>query len=215
MEITVIVVKNVIPFVGEQNFYSFSFDLNVNDIVILHNKSGSGKTTLLKILSGQKQGEFYGAITIDGIKFNSVSYEYFRDIVGYLDQEYTLFPHMTIIKQLLQPLLLAKKPLSEAHDIIKKLAKSVCVEELFDRYPYQLSGGQKQRIALIKVLSLNKQYIFLDEPTSAIDYETKELVAKVILAEASVGKSFCIATHDSELIAFLSKSYDKVVVISE
>lgn len=210
-----ITLKNVIPIFQKDNFCSFSFDLEPGKIVLLNHKSGTGKSSLFKILAGHLKIQFHGSIIIDGIKFDSVDYDYFRDSIAYLDQEYTLFPHMTIFEQLLQPLILHSSNKQEAEKQVIHFLDTFNMTELKSRYPNELSGGQKQRIALIKVLLLKRQYILLDEPTSGVDLKNKEIIATALLETLQEKSCLCISTHDNEFINILISKNNNCLIIKE
>ncbi len=180
------------------------FDLSVNFSVnkskcVIFGSSGSGKSSLLKMIAGFYNPD-YGSIKInDRIFFSSekkINLSIQRRNVGYLPQEYTLFPNMTIKENIEYGI--KKRKLKDKMGI-ENLAERFNIVNCLDRYPYEISGGQKQRAALARALIVKPDILLLDEPFSALDKPIREELRELV---ADVAKTFSIpvlfVTHDLE-----------------
>jgi ABC-type polar amino acid transport system ATPase subunit len=132
-----------------------------------------------------------------------------RSEVGMVFQSFNLFPHLTIIKNLmLAPRLVRKSSKSEAHDTAMKYLERVKIPEQADKYPSQLSGGQQQRVAIARALCMNPLVMLFDEPTSALDPEMISEVLDVMTDLAQEGMTMIVVTHE---MGFARKVADLVV----
>lgn len=147
------------------------FDLNIqfsaaNEIVVLFGPSGSGKTTILNCIAGLNHPDS-GIIRLNETKFfdgkSLVPIQ--RRNIGYLFQDYALFPHMTVWKNIAYGM----KNEAFAKDLMKELR----IEHLADKYPSEISGGEKQRVAIVRAIATEPAALLLDEPFSALDDETR------------------------------------------
>ena len=190
-----------------------SLDIPSGQMVALLGPSGSGKTTLLRIIAGLEH-QTSGHIRFHG---TDVSRLHARDRkVGFVFQHYALFRHMTVFDNIAFGLtVLPRRERPNAAAIkakVTKLLEMVQLAHLADRYPAQLSGGQKQRVALARALAVEPQILLLDEPFSALDYQTRLRVADEIHSILRrEGKTAILVTHDiSEAISMS----DRVLVFS-
>ncbi|MGG0719786.1 ATP-binding cassette domain-containing protein [Robertmurraya massiliosenegalensis] len=150
-----------------------SFELDVNlkvedEIVILFGPSGSGKTTILNSIAGLVPPDS-GSITLNNVslfKNKKESVPIQKRNIGYLFQDYALFPHMTVKKNILYG--------AKDQEFVKQLVEVLGIGHLMDKYPRQISGGEKQRVALARALSTKPQILLLDEPFSALDQEIRQ-----------------------------------------
>ena len=174
-------------------------DVNVQiaseHIVGILGQSGSGKTTLLNCLA-RFLAPTAGAILLDGRDIASLSEKEYRRNVGVVFQRLNLFPHMTVLENLvLAPVkslgASARRARRESREMLERLS----IGELADRYPSQISGGQAQRVAIARALALQPRYLLLDEPTSALDAQTTGEFG-VWLRELRHDICFIIVTHD-------------------
>ena len=155
------------------------FELDVSfqmkdEIVVLFGKSGSGKTTLLNSISGLGEPTS-GTITLNDVIFYKSGHKPLpvqKRKIGYLFQDYALFPHMTVEKNIFYSIPKKERKLHEGR--VKEIIDSVGISHLLNKYPHQISGGEKQRVALARALALEPNILLLDEPFSALDSETKE-----------------------------------------
>lgn len=177
-------------------------DINLSvhkgEVVVVLGPSGCGKSTLLRCLNGLEiiQGgdiQFYGK-SLTGA---NVNWQESRQQIGMVFQNYDLFPHMTVIENiLLGPLKVQKRDKQEALEQAIQLLDRVGLLERKDSYPRQLSGGQKQRIAIVRALCMNPEIMLFDEVTAALDPEMVREVLDVILGLAKQGMTMVIVTHE-------------------
>ncbi|QVK17689.1 ABC transporter ATP-binding protein [Mycoplasmatota bacterium] len=174
------------------------FDLEIKEgkIVAILGQSGSGKSTLLRLISGLEipsSGEIkiHDQIVFDNEKFIEPE----KRGIGFVFQDYALFPHMTVEKNIMYGL--KGKNKKDKIERVNELLKLVNLPEIKKRYPYELSGGQQQRIALARALAPNPALLLLDEPFSNLDTNLKQKIRnelRLILKEANITSIF--VTHD-------------------
>ena len=185
-----------------------SFYCNKGDFLSIIGPSGCGKTTVLSLIAGLISPTF-GEISISGEKSGA---ELKRKNLGYMLQKDELFPWRTIEKNVFLPLEIKKAKTKAAKKNAENLLKKYGLYEFKDNYPDELSGGMRQRVALIRTLVSNPELLLLDEPFSALDYQTRlsvcDDVYKIIKSER---KTAVLVTHDiSEAIAMS----DVIVVLT-
>ena len=188
-----LVVENISKsFNGSSVFEQVSFTVNEGDICSIMGPSGVGKTTLLRCICNLET-EDKGSIEIDGVIKKDLLY---REKIGLVFQNYNLFPHLTVLENCFEPLVLKKKTKAEAIEIAMKLLEKLKIEDKANAYPWELSGGQKQRVAIARACGLSPKILCFDEPTSALDFESIEDVANIIkdLAKENIG--IVVVTHD-------------------
>ena len=178
--------------------------------VVVCGPSGSGKSTLIRCINRLEKHNS-GKIVVNGHELTSdvKDIDVVRSEVGMVFQNFNLFPHMTIIKNLmLAPRLVRKSSKSEAYDTAMRYLERVKIPEQADTYPSQLSGGQQQRVAIARALCMNPLVMLFDEPTSALDPEMISEVLDVMTDLARDGITMIIVTHE---MGFASSVADKVV----
>lgn len=146
-----------------------------NEIVVLFGPSGSGKTTILNLIAGLSHPD-KGEIGLNSRLFFQQGEKPLpiqKRKVGYLFQDYALFPHMTVEKNILYGV--PKNQRNDYSEILQSLIKELGIEHLLSKYPKQISGGEKQRVALARALATEPQLLLLDEPFSALDNKTRLL----------------------------------------
>lgn len=187
--------------------FSLQVELKVsNQIVVLWGPSGSGKTTVLHCLAGLRNPSS-GFVKINNqVVFSSeekINVPTRLRNIGYLFQDYALFPHMTVKKNVLYGLNSTKKKTVKTLDPLE-LLNSFGVGHLMDRYPRQLSGGERQRVALARALAVQPRLLLLDEPLSALDKETRLNLRQELKNLHYQWKiPFVLVTHDEEEAKFL------------
>jgi NitT/TauT family transport system ATP-binding protein len=168
-----------------------SFEIQEGEFISLLGPSGCGKTTMLSILSGLLSPT-EGTVMIEGVKPSSLT-----SSIGYMLQQDYLFPWKTIEENILLGLKLKKQLTNHSKEMTLKLLKEIGLDGVEKQYPRQLSGGMRQRVALVRTLAINPKILFLDEPFSALDYQTKlkleDLVFKTL---KSYKKTAVLVTHD-------------------
>jgi len=179
---------------------NFSFDLKEGEFVAIVGPSGCGKSTILSILCGLDKASSGTIETDRDLKF------------GYMLQGDNLFEWQTIFKNCLLGLEINGEVTNESKNYVKKLLKTYGLEDFMDAYPSNLSGGMRQRVSLIRTLATKPDLLFLDEPFSALDYQSRLAVSddvyKIIKKEK---KSAIMVTHDiSEAISMA----DRIIVLS-
>ena len=188
---------------GEINaIKSISFDVNNEDFIAIVGSSGCGKSTLLNIISGLLEK------TNGTIKFYKEN-----PIIGYMLQEDALLPYLNILDNATLGLSLKKIKTKENIEYTKKLLETYGLKDFIYKYPKELSGGMKQRVALIRTLAIKPDILLLDEPFSALDYQSRlsvsEDVYNIIKKEK---KTVIMITHDIAEAISLS---DKIIVLSK
>lgn len=171
-------------------------NLNVSekDIVVIIGPSGSGKSTLLRVINELEKPN-KGQIIFEGKAV--INIDEYRKKVGMVFQHFNLFPHLTVLDNLiLAPVKLKIKNKEDAIIEARKLLKDVGLSDKENTYPSNLSGGQKQRIAIIRTLMMNPKIILFDEPTSALDPEMVEEVLELMKKLAKDGMTMIVVSHE-------------------
>lgn len=188
---------------------SISFDVKDGEIAVVVGKSGAGKTTLMRCINGLEDfdsGEFI--LNGEHIKNNS-DMKKIRGKIGMVFQNFNLFPHMTVLENIVEaPINVFGENKEDAIKKGKELLKMVGLEDKGDNYPFQLSGGQQQRVAIARACALKPDVICFDEPTSALDPESIQNVIDVIKKLKQNGMAIIIVTHD---IGFCDVIADKII----
>ncbi len=181
-----------------------SLSAKAGEVIVLLGSSGSGKSTLLRCLNLLEKPNS-GEVIIDGIdlkygKHTAISAKEMRKLrqkVGMVFQQFNLWPHLSILENLITaPVCVLKQTKAQAIAHAKELLAKVGIADKADSYPSQLSGGQQQRAAIARGLMMNPEIMLFDEPTSALDPEMTNEVLKVIKALAAEGMTMLIATHE-------------------
>lgn len=173
-------------------------DIYKGDVLCVIGASGSGKSTFLRCLNLLEQPTG-GSIYFDGIDLtgSKVDLNQHRQKMGMVFQQFNLFPHLTILKNLtLAPTMLKKVPQEEAEAKAMALLSRVGLADRADSYPNRLSGGQKQRVAIVRALCMEPEVMLFDEPTSALDPEMVGEVLDVMKELANEGMTMVVVTHE-------------------
>ncbi len=182
------------------------------EVVVIIGPSGCGKSTLLRCINALEdiQG---GEIFLNGepVRKEAKNISGMRQKIGMVFQSYDLFPHKTILENiLLAPLKVQKRDRAEAEKEAMELLARVGLTERQDAYPRQLSGGQKQRVAIVRALIMHPEILLLDEITAALDPEMVREVLEVVLSLARAGSTMLIVTHE---MAFAKAIADRVLFL--
>ena len=175
-----------------------SIDIARGEVVAIIGPSGSGKSTLLRSLNLLEQPTS-GEILFDGVNLadKSVDINLHRQKMGMVFQHFNLFPHKTILENMvLAPMQVKKTSRADAEAKAMKLLARVGLADRADAYPIQLSGGQKQRIAIVRALMMEPEVMLFDEPTSALDPEMVGEVLEVMKELAEEGMTMVVVTHE-------------------
>ncbi|GEK04913.1 amino acid ABC transporter ATP-binding protein [Schleiferilactobacillus harbinensis] len=187
-------------------------NLNVknNEVVVLIGPSGAGKSAVLRMINGLETTT-KGHILIDGADISQphVDINRIREKIGMVFQHFNLFPHMTVLENvILAPVELKKADKATATAEARKFLETVGLTEKADAMPASLSGGQQQRVAIARALAMHPDIMLFDEPTSALDPEMVGDVLQVMRQLAQQGMTMVIVTHE---MGFAKEVADRVV----
>ena len=187
-----------VSFENDTILENINLTINEGEIVCIIGPSGSGKSTLIRTMNHMVIPTS-GTISFKGEQLTSKNINSMREHIGMVFQAFELFPHLSVLENLiLAPTYLKKMSKEEAINKAKELLTRVNLLDKIDAYPNSLSGGQKQRIAIVRSLLMNPDMMLFDEPTSALDPEMVKEVLQVIKDLASTGMTIAIVTHEME-----------------
>lgn len=189
-------------------------DINKGDVVFVVGPFGSGKSTFLRCLNRLEEPTG-GSITFEGVDITDakIDIDKHRQRMGMVFQQFNLFPHMTIMKNLtIAPMKLQGRSRQEAEATARELLERVGLADRADAYPSQLSGGQKQRIAIVRALCMKPDVMLFDEPTSALDPEMVGEVLNVMRELAAEKMTMVVVTHE---MAFAREVATRVMFMDE
>jgi polar amino acid transport system ATP-binding protein len=186
-----------------------SLDVYPREVVVIIGPSGSGKSTLLRCINRLETVD-KGSIVVDGIPMDKPrNINRVRAEVGMVFQLFNLFPHLTVLDNvLLAQKVVRRRSQEEARVIATDLLHKVGIPEKVAAYPSQLSGGQQQRVAIARALAMQPKIMLFDEPTSALDPEMIKEVLDVMLELASEGMTMVVVSHE---MGFVRAAADRVV----
>ena len=190
-------------------------DLSIDEkeVVVIIGPSGSGKSTLLRCMNHLEEPTA-GEVLVDGITLSSeANINKVREEVGMVFQRFNLFPHMTVLENImLAPMKVKHAVRAEAEKTARELLARVGLAEKADAYPDNLSGGQQQRVAIARALAMHPKVMLFDEPTSALDPEMVGEVLDVMRALAREGMTMVIVTHE---MGFAREVGDRLLFVDE
>ncbi|MCR4788282.1 MAG: amino acid ABC transporter ATP-binding protein [Lachnospiraceae bacterium] len=187
-----------------------NLSVNKGEVIVIVGPSGCGKSTFLRCLIGLEEIDD-GKVILDGNVINPGTGNMVkeRQKIGMVFQSYDLFPHKTILQNvILAPLKVQKRNKDEAASEALSLLERVGLSNKKDQYPRQLSGGQKQRVAIVRALIMHPEILLFDEVTAALDPEMVREVLEVVLSLAKEGRTMIIVTHE---MAFAKAVADRIV----
>ena len=190
-----------------------SVEFKKNQISSIIGPSGTGKSTLLRCILGLESFE-NGSITVNDkqLEFETNKLLDYRQELGVVFQDFHLFKHMTVLKNITYSLEKVKNlKEKEASDLAHVLLEQFSLLDQTDKYPSQLSGGQRQRVAIARSLALNPSFLLLDEPTSALDADTV-LEFVLLLREIKKTTGIIIITHD---LNFAKRVSDEIYLLDQ
>ncbi|MDQ0481741.1 amino acid ABC transporter ATP-binding protein [Guptibacillus hwajinpoensis] len=208
-------VENLQKKFGENEVLSgITTEINKGEVVAIVGPSGSGKSTLLRCMN-QLEELTSGTIWIDDQQLNDsrTNVMELRQKIGMVFQHFHLFPHKTVLENLIYAPMKVKgvskeEAESKAHQLLEQVGLSLKADE----YPKRLSGGQKQRVAIARALAMEPEYMLFDEPTSALDPEMVKEVLDVMKLLGTTGMTMVIVTHE---MAFAREAADRVLFLDE
>jgi len=201
-------------YAAEYALRDVSFSIRKGEVVVIVGPSGCGKSTLLRCINGLEKIES-GEIVLEGksLSAGNPDWRAVRQKVGMVFQSYELFPHKTVLENLvLAPIRVQKRRRAEAVKAAEDILGRVGLLEKRDAYPRQLSGGQKQRAAIARAIMMNPEIMLFDEVTAALDPEMVREVLDVLLKLAREGMTMLIVTHEME---FARAVADRVLFFDE
>lgn len=210
-----VIIKNLKKNFGElEVLKDINLQIKEREVICIIGASGSGKSTLLRCINALEEASS-GTIEVDGNDITKAdgNINKYRQNIGMVFQQFNLFPHMTVLKNIsFAPVSLKLKTKAEAEETALKLLRRVDLEEKANVYPEQLSGGQQQRVAIARALAMNPDVMLFDEPTSALDPEMVGEVLSVMKQLAKDGMTMIVVTHE---MGFAREVADRVIFIDE
>ena len=191
-----------------------SAEIHKGEVVVVIGPSGSGKSTFLRCLN-LLELPTGGRILFDGVDITdkNCNINLHRQKMGMVFQQFNLFPHMTILKNMtIAPMQLLHKSKEEAEKTALELLGRVGLADRANAYPSQLSGGQKQRVAIVRALAMQPEVMLFDEPTSALDPEMVGEVLEVMQELAKSGMTMVVVTHE---MGFAREVADRVLFMAD
>lgn len=208
---TLLTVKHLVKQYGDHIVLNdISLDIKKGEVIVVVGPSGCGKSTLLRCINALEpiQG---GVIKLGDIPIEAKSKSLIslRQKIGMVFQSYDLFPHLTVLDNiLLAPMKVQKRKKEEVTEEAMKLLRKVGLQEQAGKFPRELSGGQKQRVAIVRALCMHPEILLFDEVTAALDPEMLD----VILNLAAQGNTMVIVTHEMQ---FARAVADRVVFLDD
>lgn len=202
-------------FSDTQALSGVSCEIKENEVVCIIGPSGSGKSTLLRCITGLEIIES-GTISINNMAIDFNNEEQLNSVrtkMGFVFQHFNLFPHLTVLDNvILAPIEVLKQSKEQAITNGKALLSRIGLIDKADAYPNQLSGGQKQRLAIVRALNMQPQAMLFDEPTSALDPEMVKEVLDVMRELAKQNMTMVIVTHEMK---FASEVASRVIFMDQ
>ena len=196
---SIIVARDVHKWYGEFHaLKGINMEVKKREVIVIFGPSGSGKSTFIRTLNRLEEHQ-RGQIVVDGIELGHDvrNIEQVRMETGMVFQQFNLFPHLTILENIvLAPVWVRKWPKQKAEEVAMELLERVGIPEQADKFPGQLSGGQQQRVAIARSLAMQPKIMLFDEPTSALDPEMIKEVLDVMIELAKSGMTMLVVTHE-------------------
>jgi len=211
----VIHIKNLHKYFGENHVLrGIDCTIQSKEVVCVIGPSGSGKSTFLRCMNALESVS-EGDVEVNGFAVHDVKTDLnkLRESVGMVFQRFNLFPHMTVLENLIMaPMGLKNMPRAKAVALAESLLAKVGLSDKRDAWPASLSGGQQQRVAIARALAMNPSIMLFDEPTSALDPELVGDVLQVMKTLATEGMTMVIVTHE---MGFAREVADRVIFIDQ
>lgn len=188
-----------------------SCTLTPGRITLFLGKSGAGKTTLLRCIAGLQA--YQGTIQLDGLDLASQNSAQRSALVGFVFQNFNLFPQLTVLENCIQPLMVVRGVAREsAREQAREMLDRLGIAAYQHAYPAQLSGGQQQRVAVARALVLRPKVLLLDEPTSALDPENSAILADILKQLCTQGIAVALSSQD---MSFVSMIKDRTYIVTD
>ena len=195
----IIVCRDVQKWYGDFHaLRGINMEVRKGEVVVIFGPSGSGKSTFIRTINRLEEHQG-GQIVVDGIELTHdiKNIESIRKETGMVFQQFNLFPHLTVLQNvMLAPLQVRKEDKKEAEKTAMELLERVGIPDQANKFPGQLSGGQQQRVAIARALAMKPKIMLFDEPTSALDPEMIKEVLDVMIELAKSGMTMLVVTHE-------------------
>lgn len=214
MSNNILEINNITKFFGHNKILNgFSMNISEGQKTVILGPSGSGKSTILRCIN-QLENIENGTIVFDGkIVNNKTNLSELRTHIGMVFQRFNLFPHKTVLENVIEaPIQVKKEKKEDAIKTALDLLERVGMANKKDSYPKELSGGQQQRVAIARALAMKPRIMLFDEPTSALDPELVGEVLEVMKSLADEGMTMIVVTHE---LSFAREVADKVIFIDK
>ncbi len=207
--------KNVNKWFGKLHVLNdINLQIPKGEVLVICGPSGSGKSTLIRCIN-RLEGIQEGKIIVNNtpVHDRSANLTKLREDIGFVFQQFHLYPHMTVLQNIvLAPMHVKKINKAKAEKIAMEKLDQVGLNDKYGAYPTQLSGGQQQRVAIARGLAMSPEIMLFDEPTSALDPEMIGEVLDVMVNLVSEGMTMCVVTHE---MGFAKKVADRVLFMDE
>jgi polar amino acid transport system ATP-binding protein len=211
----IIQVRNIYKNFGHvRALQDVSVDINAGEVVVACGPSGSGKSTFLRCINRLEEID-KGTLIVDGVDICDPRVKIYkvREEIGMVFQHFNLFPHKTVLENImLAQLVVRKRTFDESVGIANRLLEKVGIYEKASVYPSKLSGGQQQRVAIARALAMQPKIMLFDEPTSALDPEMINEVLDVMKSLAQEGMTMVVVTHE---MGFAREVGDRVIFMDD
>lgn len=221
MSLPIVKISNLDKYFGHlQVLKNINLEIPEKQVVCLIGRSGSGKSTLLRCVNFLEDPS-HGTIEVDGVKVEAegkgkAHQNLIHDVrlkTGMVFQEFNLFPHMTVLENVIEgPVIVKGMDKNQAIELAEQNLDRVGMLFKKDEYPSRLSGGQKQRVAIARALTMQPRVMLFDEPTSALDPELIGEVLNVMKKVAQEGMTMLVVTHE---MGFAREVADRVLVMAD
>ena len=207
-----ITVKNLNLLLNKQQILeNISCEIEPGKITTFIGRSGAGKTTLLKTIAGLYKTP-QKTIFLDGQDISIMTEQQRAVKIGFVFQNFNLFPHLTVLENCIDPLLIKKISFDAARKIAQEKLTLLGMLDFKDKYPKQLSGGQQQRVAIARALCLNPEIILLDEPTASLDPINTDTLITILKNLVQNGITIIASSQDMN---FVNKIFDQVFFMQD
>lgn len=205
-----VIIKNLnVQIQGQTIVDAMSITLAFGHITSFIGKSGAGKTTLLKAIAGLVPIT-RGTVMVNDQQLLTLSSRQRAEKVGYVFQDFNLFPHLTVRENCMDPLRVHGTSYAQAEQRVLNMLLTLNMDEHADKYPHELSGGQQQRVAIARALCLQPTVLLLDEPTASLDPINTDTLATILKSLADQGLTIGLSSQD---MSFVRKVFDHVYYV--